>query len=210
MDIMRDAFPRAVTGDRLKSELFEMNDLVESLGYDELAQVDPLLEQRKYDEAATVLREVARRYKGFDCYKDAKARYEELREENERFKQAADRFDDEDAAARIYLEARDKLSERRYGESYDKLQEVVTEYPDTQAAEFAEAMLDRMKRNSNFWKILKDYQAGTVCRGQLASARSLIGQRRYSEAEKILRAIVEDFPNTKWEREAVEELKRLP
>lgn len=210
MDTLRGAFELAVTGDRLKSELFEMNDLVESLGYDELARVDPLLEQRKYDEAATVLREVMRRYKGFDCYRDARALHEELVKDNERFKQAADRFNDEDAAARVYLEGRDKLVARRYGESYDKLEEVVTEYPDTQAAEYAEAMLERMKQNSNFWSILKDHQAGTVCRQLLARARSLIGQRKYGEAEKILRSIIEDHAGTSWEREAVEEMKKLP
>ncbi len=206
---LREAFGVAVLGDPLKSRLFEVADLLELKGYEELAKLDPLLEQHKYDKAVELLRDIIRRYHGFDCYKDAKKRYEQLQKENDRFKEAADRFRGEDAAARLYLEARDKLVARRFGESYDKLQEVVTQYPDTQAAEYAEAMIARMKRNKAFWALIVDHQAEGQCRQDLARAKTLIGQKRYREAEKLLRRILDEYPDTIWAQQAVKELKKL-
>lgn len=201
---------RAVLGDRLMSRTMEIADLLEQLGYDRLAAFQPFMEQKKYDEAAEVLRDVIRRFRGLDCYKDAKRLYEELREEDEDFKQAAARFDDEDTAARLYLEARDDLKARRITRCYNKLNQVVTEYSATEAAEYAEAMLARMRKNETVWALVLDYQATAQCKQKLARARNLIGDGRYRDAEKLLRQIVKDFPNTIWAEEAIEELKNMP
>jgi len=208
--VAQEAFERSVLGDRLQSEARELADLIEQLGYDQLAGFEPLLEQNKHSDAAEVLRDVIRRFRKLDCYKDAKILYETLQEEDEDFKEAASKFADEDAAARLYLEARDDLKARRFGKSYDKLKQIVTEYPKTQAAEFAEAMLDRMKRNKDFWAKITDYETGGECRQLLARARNLKEQGRYEEAEEILRRIMNDYPDTIWAEEAVEELKDMP
>lgn len=207
---LRDSFERSVLGDRLQSRTLEMGDLVEQLGYDQLAAFEPLMEQKKYDQAAEVLRNVIRRFRGLDCYKDAKRLYEDLREENEDFELAAARFDDEDAAARLYLEARDALKSRRVGDCHDKLNKVVTDYPDTEAAEYAEAMLARMKKIDSIWTLVRDHQAAPECRPMLARARNLIGRGRYRQAEELLRTIMRDYPDTIWAEEAKEELKNMP
>lgn len=208
--IMFDAFERAVLGDRLKSEIAETNDLIEQLGYDQLAQFEPLIEQKKYLEAARHLREVIKRFKGFDCYRDAKALYERYREENEEFKRAAAHYDNEDTAAKLYLEARDALQAHRFGECFEKLNKVVTDYSRTEAAEYAEAMLARMRKNTKVWAMVRDYQAGSQCQQMLARARNLIGDGQYQEAETILRQILKDHPNTSWAEEAVGLLKTMP
>ena len=208
--VMFDAFERAVLGDRLKSEIAETNDLIELRGYDELAGFEPLVEQKKFIDAAKLLREIIKKYKGFDCYRDAKALYTRYREENEDFKRAATHYDNEDTAAKLYLEARDALQARRFGECYDKLTKVVTDYSRTEAAEYAEAMVARIKKNAKVWALVRDHQASAQCQQMLARARNLIGDGQYSEAEKILRQILRDFPNTSWSEEAVEELKKMP
>ena len=204
----RDAFIRSVLGDRLRSRTLEMADLLEELGYDRLAGLEPLLEQKKYMDAAELLRDVIRRFRRLDCFKDADALYKKLVEEDEGFKKAASRFDDEDAAAR--LEARDALKAQRFGESYDKLNKIVTEYPATQAAEFAEAMIGRMKQNKAFWAKIRDHQASGECRSLLARARNLIAQGRSREAERLLRRVADDYSDTVWAQEAIEELKKMP
>ncbi|MHC4091925.1 MAG: hypothetical protein ACYSVY_16945 [Planctomycetota bacterium] len=208
--LAEEAFARSVLGDRLRSRTMELVDLIEQLGYDDLAAAEPFLERRKYNEAAEVLREVVRRFRRLDCYKDAKALYEKLREEDEDFKEAAGKFDEEDTAARLYLEARDDLKARRFGDSYTKLNEIVTDYPNTEAAEYAEAMIQRMKRNRAFWIQIEDHKVGGECRMLLARARNLKKQRRYREAEEVLRRIMTEYPDTIWAEEAVEELKNMP
>ena len=208
--LLGEAIQRSVLGDRLQSQTFEANDLLELIGYDRLAAFDPLMEQKKYDQAAEVLRDVVRRFRGLDCYRDAKRLYRELREENEDFKTAAARFDDEDTAARLYLEGRDALKASRIGDCVDKLNQVLTEYPETEASEYAEAMLARMKKNQSVWLQVQDHQAGPECRPMLAQARNLIGQGRYREAEELLRKIMADYSDTIWAEEAKEELKNMP
>jgi len=206
----RDVFLRSVLGDPLHSRTMELGDLLEELGYDRLAAFGPLEEAGKYDQAAEVLRDVIRRFRGMDCGLEAKATYERLVKEDEDFKKAAGEFDDEDSAARLYLEARDLLKARRFGESYDALNKVLTEYPATQAAEYAEAMVDRMKANPAFWAQIRDHVAEGECKTLLARARVLIGQGRQPEAEKLLRRIADEYPHTTWAEEAIKELKALP
>jgi tetratricopeptide (TPR) repeat protein len=207
---LKEALQRSVLGDRLQSLTQETNDLIELVGYDRLADFEPLMAQKKYDQAAEVLRDVIKRFRGLACYKDAKHLYEQLREENEGFKQAATHFDHEDTAGRLYLEARDALKARRIGDCYDKLNQVVTEYPETEVSEYAEAMLARMKKNKSVWLQVLDHQAAGECRQMLARARNLIGRGRHGEAEELLRKIMDDYPNTIWAEEAKEELKNMP
>jgi hypothetical protein len=206
----REAITRSVLGDRLKSQALELIDLMDLLGYERFARFEPLLEQEKYEAAARLLRRIIRRFRGLDCYKDAKALYQRLQEEDEDFKLAAAGFEDEDEAARLYLEAREDLRAHRYGESYDKFQKVITEYPDTEAAEYAEGIIARMKRNHDFWLHILDHRAAPLCRELLGKARSFMGQRRYREAERLLRRVMNEYPKTIWAEQAVEELKNIP
>jgi len=206
----RDVFRRSVLGDRLTSRSREVADLMEILGQDRFAQFEPLMEQKQFDRAAETLREVVRRFRRLECYREAKALYEKLEKENEAFKQAAERFKEEDAAARLYLEARDALKARRIGQCFERLNKIVTDYPRTEAAEYADAMLERMERNKDLWLLIGDHKARSECQQLLARARNLVSRGRYDEAEKILRQIIQDHPNTVWVEEAVEELKKLP
>lgn len=206
----RRAVGRAVLGDRLTSTASELIDLLDQLGYDELARFEPLLEQKKYGEAVELLRSIIRRFRGLDCYKDAKALYKKLEEEDEKFKAAAAKFGDEDEAARLYLEARDDLSARRFEQSYEKLKKIVTEYPRTEAAEYAEAMIERMQQNKRFWQLIVDFEAAGECRELLARARSFKAQRRYAEARRLLERVMSEYPDTKWAGEAKQELIAMP
>ena len=206
----QEAVGRSVLGDRLRSQAFELIDLLDLLGYEKLSGFEPLLERDKYTEAADLLRSIIRRFRGLDCYKDAKRLYEELQDEDEKFKEAAGKFDNEDVAARLYLDAIKDLRARRFTDSYDKLKRIATEYSATEAAEYAEAVLARMKRNRDFWGYILDYQAAGECKSLLARARTMIGQRRYDEAEKLLQRIMEEYPDTIWAQQAKEEMIDLP
>ena len=208
--IIQSTYPRAVLGDRLSSQILELEDLMELLGYDELGRFDLLFEKKKFDQAAEVLRLVVKRFRGLGCYKEAKRTYKKLREEDEDFKKAAARFDNEDTAARIYLEARDNLKARRLGECYNKLNQIVTDYSATEAAQYAEAMLARMKKNKAVWALVLDHQAAAECKQMLARARNLISRGRTQDAESLLRRIMAEFPDTKWAEEAMTELKNMP
>jgi tetratricopeptide (TPR) repeat protein len=207
---IREALRLAVVGDRLASQAFELIDLLDQLGYEKLSRLEPFLEEEKYEQAADLLRLVIRRFRGLDVYRDAKRLLKRFQEESEEFKEAAGKFEEEDAAARLYLEARDDLKAHRYLDSYKKLNKVVTEYPRTEAAEYAEAMIERMKRNREFWVWITDYQSRAECMPVLARARNLKRQGDYDEAEKLFRRIMLDYPNTQCAREAKQELIDLP
>ena len=207
---VKEVVQRAVLGDRIMSEAFELVDLMDLLGYDYMAAYPPALDNKRYDEVVRVLRHVQYQFGGLDCAYDAKQELEKLVKEDEDIKVAAEKYHNEDEAARLLLDARDLLKNHRYLDSFALLRQLSTEYSSTEAAEYAEAMLNRMRANPRMANILRDRQAETECRSALARARSLIKLRRFSEAERILRRIMDEHPNTSWADQAKQELIDMP
>ena len=207
---VKEVLQRAVLGDRIMSEAFELIDLMDLLGYDHLSAFPVAYEQERFNDAVQLLRHVMIRYEGLDCGYDAKEQLTQLKEKDEEIKVAASRFLDEDAAARILLDARDLLKGHRYLQSFELLRQLTTEYPETEAAEYAEAMLSRMRANPRMANILRDRKAETECRSALARARSLIRLRRFDEAERILRRILDEHAGTSWAEQAKQDLINMP
>ncbi len=210
-EIARDAIGRAVTGDPLRQQIVDLLDLLEALGNQHLDRVGPLMDGRKYREAADTLRMLQRDFAApLTPGLDARDLYERYQKDYRGFKEAVLAHKAEDEAANIYLDARDDLRARRFGESYTKLIRLQTDYPDTKAAQYAEEMIGRMKANPDFWGLVLDHQAKNQCELWLAQVRSHMSRRRYSEARKLLERIREDYPNTVYDVQARELLIEMP
>jgi len=206
----REAAGRALLGDSLKREAFGIIEILDAIGYDQLALVAPLLEQKKYREAAAILRRLYREFRGMDVANDAKARLKRLEEENEEFKQATGSLGADATAGRLLRDAIEAIQKRRFGEGYKALEKILTEHKDSAAAEHASGMVQRIKANPTVWAIVRDELAGPECQQALALAKTHIEGRRYEEARRLLRSILDKHPETSYADEAKRLLINLP
>ncbi len=206
----RDAFEKALFGDTLKDEAFAFIDILETLGYDQLARVRPLLEEEKYREAGRILRRVARQFRGLDAGKDARKWFERLSEENEDFKAAAGTLEDDVKAAKMLIRAVKDIRNRRFGPGYELLEKILTEYPESEAAEYARGIRDRMKANPAVWAKVREHLAASDCRTWLAQARTYIRTGRIREARDLLNRVLDEYGDTSYARQAKELLVSLP
>jgi hypothetical protein len=204
-----DALEKAVTGDKLKSEAMGLIDLMDLIGYEKLRQIDGLIDTEDYKTAAEICRQVERRFRGLDVYKDAKKRAEALSKEYDKFKLEWDQYSDESKAFSIYLEARDALKQRRAGTCWELLNRIVTSYPNTEMAEKAQQMIDRMKANPTVWGHVTDHQAKGA-RDFLAQARSLLAAGRCKEAKELFQRVMKEFADSVYADEAKNEIAKLP
>ncbi len=206
----RDAFERALFGDALKDEAFALIDILEMLGYDRLSRVRPLLEQKKYLEAGRVLRRVARQFRGLDAGKDARKWFERLSKENEDFKKVAGTLEDDVKAARMLTDAVKLIRNRRFGAAYDLLEKILNEYAESEAAEYARGIAERMKAHPEVWAKVREHQLGPDCRTWLAQARTYLRSGRVAEARDLLNRILDRCSGLTYADEAKELLISLP
>lgn len=204
------AADRSVFGDPITSDALELTDLIERMAQERVAQVQPLLDKKNFKEAANVLRHVVRDFRGSATQREARKWMADLEKENDEFKKAMSSFQGEGTAAKLVYDAREELRAKRIGEAYRKLSRTVTDYPDTEAADVAREMIDRMKKNENMWGFVLDDQAAGEAPRLLAQARNLIKERKYAEAKKILERVRKDFSGTVYDDEARDELIKMP
>lgn len=209
---LRSARDRAfsVIGGQTGAMTIEHGDLMERIAYDKLEQARRLYYNNKEEEATALLRTLIADYPGLRAYYDAKATWDRLKKDDDDFADAVSKYEDEDSAARLLLDARRDLRERKFGESHEKLAQLLNDYPKTEAAPYAREMIERMKANPVFWGYVQDFKFGPECRELLARARTLLRQRNYREAERLFRRVMVEFEGTTFADEAREELIKMP
>lgn len=206
----RNASERATLGDPLKHEAYSLIDLIERIGYDQLTQVDSLLEQKKFSEAAVVLRTVAKDFRNLAPGKDAAKRTKAMEEENDAFKVATGDLAGEKAAGTLLTEGIADIRARRFGEGHAKLKKIVTDYSKTEAAEYAQPIIERLRANQDAWAYVSDHEGAIDSRQWLARAANLKSAGRIKEAKDLLLQVVTTYPNTVWAEQAKKELVDLP
>lgn len=199
---MSTAFQRTVTGDKLKSEVFAYEDLVDQMGYLQIRDAELLVEKGEYAKAADILRQLHRRCKNFDVGRDAGRKIDQLSKEHDGFKQALTDYTTQDAAYKLLLAAREDLKQKRVGEAHEKLAKITAEYSTSEAAALADQHLSRMKAIPEVWTEVLNYRAKADCTAWLQQARSFLGQGKKREAEELLRRVLNDHPGTSYAAEA--------
>lgn len=205
----RSAYERAVTGDPLKTICLDTLDLIEALGRDKMGPVGQLLDDEKYQEAVDILRQVRRTFRGLDVSKKAKERLNALEERYEEIAEILQDRQDEHKAGELYLEARQWVEKHRFGPACVQLELILEDYDETDAAEFAERMLERMQENPFVMAWVRDHKAAPDCQSWLSQGRAYKAAGRIDKARELFQRVIDEYPDTKWAQEAERELINL-
>jgi peroxiredoxin len=206
----RDAFEHTVTGDPAKTMSQDLIDLIDLLARDRMATVDELLEEKKFTEAVALLRTVIREFSGVAAARDARRRLVTLRRQYDEIKDVLKGEQTTVEAVRLLARVRERVTAQRFGEAYATIQQILDNYGQTDVAPIARGILDRMKENPQIAMALRDHDARRDCEMWIGQAKNFISQGRRREASDLLRKVISSYPDTTYEREAVEMLKRLP
>lgn len=206
----RKADEHALTGDTLKTNCQDMLDLIEALGRDKFAQAERAVEEKRFDDAVSLLREVRRDFEGLDVARNAKKKLEALKKKYADIARILERDTDATVAENLLGEALDEIRNRRFGEAYEQLEEIIREYSTTPAAGKAQTVLDRLRKNEGVMGYVKDHQASRECQSLLSQARAYIQAGRPEKAKQLLRIVIDKYPDTTWADEAAERLQQLP
>jgi len=205
----RAAHERAVTGDPLKTICLNTLDLIEALGRDKMGPVDQLLDDERYQEALDILRQVRRTFRGLDVSRKAKERLNALREKYEQIAGLLQDRQDEHKAAELYLEARTWVEKRRFGPACVQLELILKDYDETDAAEFAERMLERMQENPAVMVRVRDHKAARDCQSWLSQGRAYKAAGRIDKARELFQCVIDNYADTRWAQQAERELINL-
>jgi len=206
----RDADESALVGDPLKLRVHDMIDLIEALGRDELARARQLLDEQKHAEAVQAIREVARKFRVTRTGKAARRLLQALKDGYAEVKQALEQSDREAQARAALTSAVELLWERKFGECYEKLRQIASDFGETAPGADARKLLSRLEKHPRIMTSVRDYQARDECERLLAEARSFRQTGSYAEARQILRSIIEKYPGTSYADAAYRELAELP
>jgi len=209
-DYARKAYGHALTDDPLKTRCQQLIDLVEALGRDQLIRGLNVTGEQRYQEGARLLREVSRRFRILKAGKIARQFLRYLEKNYPDVKRALETLDRDDQARRMLAEAAELLWQRSFGEAYQKLEELDRNFGDTTVADQARQILRRMKRHEAVMAQVRDFQAQRDCENWLAQARNYIKEGNRAKAEELLRKIIREHPQTKYEEEAWRLLGQLP
>lgn len=206
----RAAFETALRGDTLKTLCQEMLDLIDAIGADQLAGVDPLVDGRKFGEAVALLRSVSVDFRGLDSGKAARERLAALQKQHSEIAGLVKGQANEAEARSTMFSAQQTLRKRRYGEAFVAFEKISKDYGGTETAQAAIRIRERMTAHPQIGQAVKEYQAKLECGPLLSRARNYIRARRYTKAKELLRQIIRKHPDTSYEERAMDELKKLP
>ena len=83
------------------------------------------------------------------------------------------------------------LRARKFGEAYEKLDNIISEYEGTTAAGKAETVLERIRKNTGIMDYVDDYLAAADCRTWLSQADAFKRAGRINQAKEVYTMVVE-------------------
>lgn len=205
----RRALEKAMTGDTLKTHCQELMDLLEAIARDHVAQGARAANTDDWPEAVKQLRLVTRYFRDTDAYRVAKERLEALSKDHEEVRKLLGDLAGLEEARGDIKRARELIAAQRFGAAFELLEAVVEDFPDSAEADLSQSMLDRMKADARVMREVTDFKASKDCKEWIASARTYIAARKYETAKKLLRRVMDEYPDSKYAEEALQELAKL-
>ena len=169
-----------------------------------------LIEEQDYTQGLTRLRDIVKHFRVLKVGKRARKRLESLCDHNPEVKRTVELLDRETKANRILLTITELLWARSFGEAHESLETIVNDLGDTKLAAEARKILRRMKNNKSIMGYVYDYQARADCENWLAQAHTYRTNGDYPMARKMLRQIIDKYPDTTYRKIAYQELGKLP
>lgn len=207
---VKEANEVILDGDPLQTKGQDVLDLVEAIGRDLLAQAENASADKDFQTAVDLYQQVRRNFLGLTVATSAKRKLDALKRKNKEVAQILESQVEANTAETDLARALQLFRSKQFGEAYTKMEKIVEDYADAPAASKAETVIDRTKKNDGVMGYVRDFKAQADCEPLLSQARSFLRTGRTTQAREIYRRIMRDYPDTIYEKQAMEELMKLP
>ncbi|MGE3180144.1 MAG: redoxin domain-containing protein [Phycisphaerae bacterium] len=206
----RQANEHALAGDPLKARCQDYLDLLEAIGQDLLANGEREIVTNEFTAGVNYFDRAAREFRGMECGRQARKRLLALAKEHDEVQSILDRQEEETLAYRDLYESIEAIKRQQFASAYERLNAMVKERGQTDASKDARVLMDRIQGHKDVWRLVRDHMAASDAEPMLSEARSAIRRKRFSEAQRILRKIMDQHPDTQYASKAREMLIELP
>ncbi|MCK4343614.1 MAG: redoxin domain-containing protein [Phycisphaerae bacterium] len=208
----REASNLTLTGDELKTRCQDVLDLVEALGRDLLARAEWAADEKRFEDAVGLLHDIKREFKSLDVSRSARKKLDALQKKHDQVARILEMENEAQIAENLLQAALDDLraKPRRIGKAFVKLEEIINEYSDSEAAAKAQTVMDRMHENDGVMDHVRDHQAKPECELWLSQARAWERAGRPGKAKELYRRIIDQHSRTIWADIAAQRLRQLP
>lgn len=204
------AIEHTVFGDPLRAKCQDVLDLIESLGRDMLARSLAALDDKRYEDAVRLLRDIRRDFIGLEVARTARKRLELMKKRYSEVAKIVERESESTRAELALMSAIEVLRARQFGAAYVKLEDLIKEFPETEAATKAQTVLDRMTKNEGMMGYVRDHKAASVCEPLLSQAANFARKGENSKARELYRRILDEYGDTVYADEAARRMALLP
>ena len=200
----------ALAGDALKTSCYDVLELIEVVGRDMLARADEAADEKEFPDAVQELHDVRRNFLGLAVAKTAKRKLDALEKRYPEVARILVAEEDSSKAENELAHSLEMFRERKFGEAYVRLEELIGNYPDTEAATKARTVIERTEQNENVMNYVRDHKAKAECQNLLAQARAFEKTGRPEKAKAVYRQILDEHPDTIYAKQAIQRLMELP
>lgn len=206
----KKAIEHTIVGDPLRSKCQDMLDLIESLGRDMLAQSQEAVDDKRFEDAVTLLRQVRRDFIGLEVARTARKRLDGLKKRYPEVAAIVEKNNDSAQAELQLAGALEDFRSRSFGDAFVALERIVSDYPESEAAEKARTVIARTEKVEGIMGYVHDHKASREANSLLAQGRAFEAGGRINRAKELYREVLEKFDDTIYADEAVRRLQRLP
>lgn len=200
----------ALAGDPLKAKCQDYLDLLEAIGQDLLANGEREIVTNQFSAGVQYFDEAAREFRGMESGRQARKRLLALAREHDEVQVLLDRQAEETYAYRALYESIEDIKKQQFANAYERLDQMVNERGQTDASKDARVLMDRLESHPEIWPQVRNHMAADQCEPKLSQARSAIRRKRYRDAQRILRQVMDEYPRTVYAEEARKLLIELP
>ena len=188
-----------------------MDELARAVGAEAdkmIAEVQPLVDKGDYVQAVARLKDVSRALAGTPVAARARRQLNDLMAKPEvRAKvESAEKAARADEALAV---AKDLQKQKKDEAAYARFKSITREFPDTDAAATAAAVVKRYEDDPAFAKRVVEKETGAKAKAALSMARSYRTARRLDQARQKYQSIIQEFPNSPYAQTAQQELSAL-
>jgi hypothetical protein len=205
----QNAFEKALRGDQLKAQCQDYLDLLEALGRDKLAQAEQALDEQRWEDAVTLLVEIRRDFGGVEVARNVKKKLAALKKKHKEVEAVLKQQEDVGQAEIRLALAMDEIRDRKFGEAYTRLEDIVEDFGSTETATKAHTLLDRMNKNERIMGYVHDFKAAPACRALLSQAEAYLRTNQAAKARDLYKEILDKYGDTIYAEQAAQRLSQM-
>jgi len=173
-----------------------------------LAPADDLIKQHHNLEALNTLRDLFKTFKGTLAESDIEKRVSDLQADPQTKAQSKQAESEAGGDAAIAA-ARKLRDDQKVGAAYQRLKDILTDFPGTAAAGTAAEMIKAYEQDPKLMEQVKEQTADDECTKLLGIARAYAAAGNNDQARAKFQQIIDQYPATKQADAARQELEEL-